>query len=100
MVPARPHLALLGHSSILISRYFKVPIHQGVGVHIPKNLENLGLGLQFETNAVSVPVSILRIDKENLDLNLKVETLRKNLGLGFIVETTRKLRLDLEIQTL
>ena len=27
--PAWPHLALLGHSSILISRYFKVPIRQG-----------------------------------------------------------------------
>jgi len=28
--PAWPHLALLGHSSIFTSRYFKVPIRQGV----------------------------------------------------------------------
>ena len=28
--PAWPHLVLLGHSSIFTSRYFKVPIRQGV----------------------------------------------------------------------
>merc|ERR1711954_324810 len=28
--PAWPHLALLGHSSIFTSRYFNVPIRQGV----------------------------------------------------------------------
>ena len=27
--PAWPQLALIGHFSIFISRYFKVPIHQG-----------------------------------------------------------------------
>ena len=33
--PDLPHLALLGHSSILISRYFKVPIRQGVRNLVP-----------------------------------------------------------------
>ena len=44
--PAWPHLALLGHSSIFTSRYFKVPIRQGVpdlGMSVPGHISKQDL---------------------------------------------------------
>ena len=55
--PARSHVFLLGHSSILISRYFKVPIRQGVLFPSPCIYEySYSLPIQNYEQSCSLPL--------------------------------------------
>ena len=54
-----------------------------------KNLEKVSVSVSI-LRLMAVSVSISRLEEKSLNLGLKVETLKKSLGLTFVVETKRK----------